>query len=100
MFYYGRGVVESDDEAVKWYRLAAAQGQAGALYHLGLCYANDRGVPQDYAAAIRLYKRAAAKGHAEAAALVEKIEAFSRSKLGKTASDVVFSRPAGRPDAA
>ena len=33
---------------VRWARLAAEQGHAGAQYSVGLKYANGRGVPQEY----------------------------------------------------
>jgi len=69
-------VAQSYEEAVKWYRLAAAQGDAGALFNLGGCYANGEGVPQDFGEAMRLYKRASAKGCAEAAAMVGAMEAL------------------------
>ena len=37
------------DEAVKWYRLAAAQGLCRTpQYNLGVMYANGLGVPKDY----------------------------------------------------
>mmetsp|Transcript_14573 Transcript_14573/g.50248 ORF Transcript_14573/g.50248 Transcript_14573/m.50248 type:complete len:82 (+) Transcript_14573:169-414(+) len=75
MFYNGQGVAQSYHETVKWFRLAAAQGHAIALFNLGTCYANGHGVPQDDDEAVRFYKRAAAEGHAEAAAAVGKIEA-------------------------
>mmetsp|Transcript_18308 Transcript_18308/g.63088 ORF Transcript_18308/g.63088 Transcript_18308/m.63088 type:complete len:121 (-) Transcript_18308:106-468(-) len=72
-FYDGKGVAQSYEEAVRWYRLAAAQGYADALFNLGACHANGHGVPQDYHEALRLFKRAAAKGHAGAAAQVERL---------------------------
>ena len=43
MYANGRGVVEDDAEAVRWYRLAADQGHADAQYNLGWMYANGRG---------------------------------------------------------
>ncbi|KAJ1459323.1 hypothetical protein M885DRAFT_560663 [Pelagophyceae sp. CCMP2097] len=73
--YYGKGVAQSYEQAVQWYRLAAAQGDAGALDNLGSCYGKGFGVPQDDHEALRLYKRAAAKGDAGAAAAVEKLSA-------------------------
>jgi len=73
--YDGEGVAQSFDEAVRWFRLAAAQGEAGALYSLGVCYANGQGVPHDDHEALRCCKRAAAQGHAGAAAAIEKIAA-------------------------
>jgi TPR repeat protein len=51
-------------EAVRWYRLAADQGDAWAQYNLGLMYANGRGVPQNDAEAIRWYRLAADQGYA------------------------------------
>ena len=40
----GEGVPEDDAEAVRWYRMAAEQGDAGAQYNLGVMYANGEGV--------------------------------------------------------
>ena len=50
-------------EAVKWYRLAAEQGDADAQDKLGVTYAGGEGVPQDYAEAVRWYRLAAEQGH-------------------------------------
>jgi hypothetical protein len=68
-------VAQSYDEAVQWWRLAAAQDQPEALYYLGACYDNGDGVLEDVDEALRLYKIAAAKGHAGAAAAVGAMEA-------------------------
>ena len=46
MFDQGRGVAQSDVEAVRWYRKAADQGHAGAQYNLGTMFDQGRGVPQ------------------------------------------------------
>ena len=43
MYATGRGVPEDDAEAVRWYRLAADQGDAGAQHNLGLMYATAQG---------------------------------------------------------
>ena len=40
-----KGVPEDDAEAVRWYRLAAEQGNAFAQSNLGVMYANGEGVP-------------------------------------------------------
>jgi uncharacterized protein len=50
-------------EALKWYRLAADQGHAIAQNHLGLMYADGRGVPQDYVIAHMWLNLSAAKGY-------------------------------------
>jgi uncharacterized protein len=51
MYGEGRGVPQDYSEAIKWFRLAAEQGNAKAQFHLGVMYANGQGVTQDYAAA-------------------------------------------------
>ncbi len=60
---------ESDEDyvkAVKWFRRAAAQGEARAQYELGTCSRLGQGVPQDYAEAVNWYRMAAEQGCAEA----------------------------------
>ena len=57
-------------EAVRWYGLAAAQGDADSQYYLGLCYEEGAGVKKDKKEAKRLFRLAAALGHAKAAARV------------------------------
>ena len=52
--------------AVKWYRLSAEQGHAGAQFNLGLMYRKGEGVLQDYKTAVKWYKLAAEQGHASA----------------------------------
>ena len=46
MHLQGLDVPEDYVEAVKWFRLAALQGNASAAYSLGHMYANGQGVPQ------------------------------------------------------
>jgi len=50
------------DEAVKWYQLAAEQGDAASQAQLGLFYESGRSVAQDYATAVRWYELAAKQG--------------------------------------
>ena len=47
MYRNGWGVAQDYKEAVKWYRLAAAQGYAMAQSNLGSKYAKGQGVAQD-----------------------------------------------------
>ena len=47
MYANGRGVLKDEAEAVRWYRLAAEQGHAGAQYNLGLMHAKGEGVLKD-----------------------------------------------------
>jgi hypothetical protein len=62
----GQGVPQDYAEAVKWYRLAAAQGDAKAQFNLGLAYEHGQGVEQDNAEAVKLFRLAAAQGDARA----------------------------------
>ena len=66
MYSNGNGVPQDYAEAVKWYRLAAEQGDANAQYNLGVMYHKGKGVPQDYAEAVKWYRLAAKQGVAEA----------------------------------
>jgi hypothetical protein len=51
---------------MKWYRLAADQGNAAAQTALGVVYANGLGVPQDQAKAVECTRKAADQGYANA----------------------------------
>ena len=50
----GNGVTQDYAEAVKWYRLAAAQGYGQAQFSLGRMYANGQGVTKNLNEAQRL----------------------------------------------
>ena len=63
MYQNGRGVPQSDQEAVKWYRLAAEQGNSFGQNNLGFMYQNGRGVPQSDQEAIKWYRLAAEQGN-------------------------------------
>lgn len=54
------------DEALRWYRMAAAQGNAEAEYHIGAAYSRGLAGDPDEAAAIKWYKTAAEKGNFDA----------------------------------
>jgi TPR repeat protein len=56
------GFNKDADEAVKWYRLAADQGNAHAQYKLGEMYDEGDGVPKDYAEAVKWFRLAAEQG--------------------------------------
>jgi TPR repeat protein len=59
--------VEQDDvEAVRWYRAAAEQGNAGAQFNLGAMHYNGKGMVVDYAAAAKWWKLAADQGQVNA----------------------------------
>ncbi|NDE05666.1 MAG: sel1 repeat family protein, partial [Flavobacteriia bacterium] len=47
MYMNGRGVAQDYKEAVRWYRLAALQGNTKAQNNLGVMYGVGQGVAQD-----------------------------------------------------
>lgn len=65
MYDFGRGVPQSDAEALKWYRRAAETGLPEAQHNLGLMYFRGQGVPPDFAEAARWYRKAAEQGMAD-----------------------------------
>ena len=79
MVQLGLGVAQDDAEAVRLYRLAAAQGLADAQYNLGDMLEHGKkhgkGVAKNRAEAIRLYRLAAAQGHANAFAALRRLRA-------------------------
>ena len=66
MYGKGHGVPQDDAEAVKWYRMAAEQGDPDAQYNLGVRYGEGRGVPQDDTEAVKWYRMAAEQGDPDA----------------------------------
>ena len=70
----GEGVLKDDAEAVKWYRLAADQGQADAQYGLGIMHANGRGVLKDSVLAHMWSNIAGANGNEAARELRDNLE--------------------------
>lgn len=66
MSVIGRGVPQSDKEAVAYFRQAAEKGHVLAEFALGLMYANGRGVLQNCQEAVIWFKKAAGKGEAGA----------------------------------
>ena len=44
LYYYGNGIEKDYEEAVKWFRTAAEQGDSEAQYKLGICYYYGYGI--------------------------------------------------------
>ena len=57
---------EEEAEAISMYRLAAAKGDADAMFNLGLCYRRGEGVEKDAFASYRWFQLAANQGGAVA----------------------------------
>jgi uncharacterized protein len=62
MYDQGLGVPRHHSKAMKWYRLAAQQGDATAQVTLALIYDKGRGVPQNDWQAVKWYGLAAEQG--------------------------------------
>lgn len=62
----GKGVVQDDAEAARWFHLAAKKGHAKARCGLGFLYAKGRGVRYDPVQAYVQFKLAAAGGDPQA----------------------------------
>jgi hypothetical protein len=48
MYEQGHGVVQNYREAMRWFRLAALQGDASAQSNVGVMYYKGQGIAQDY----------------------------------------------------
>ncbi len=59
MYDEGLGVSQSYEEAVKWYRIAAEQGNTYAQCNLGQMYESGHGVELSYVEAVEWYRQAA-----------------------------------------
>ena len=57
------GLPVNFSEAIRYFRLAAAQGQYDGMFSLGCCYRIGRGVPLDLVESARLFRMSAELGH-------------------------------------
>jgi TPR repeat protein len=73
-----------DEEAVRWYREAAAQQHPDGEFGLGEMYAKGEGVEQDFDVAVEMYMRAAVGGHAQARRILA--SAYEDGGLGREVS--------------
>ncbi len=67
MYRKGNGMAVDFVEAARWYRLAAAQGDAQSQYNLGVMYYNAQGVPRSLVLS-HMWLTLSAPGGAEGAA--------------------------------
>lgn len=61
-----KGIPKDDEEAVKWFRKAALQGEAHAQYWLGRSYISALGINYDIAEAVKWLQKAADQNDADA----------------------------------
>ncbi len=65
-FAEGHMIPANNEEAARWFEIAAKKGVAPAQFRLGTLYEKGLGVKKDLAAARDLYRAAADKGHGKA----------------------------------
>jgi len=66
VYYFGTNEVKKDNiEAAKWFRLAAAQGDASAENNLGVMNELGMGMPIDAKAAVDWFRKSAEQGYAK-----------------------------------
>ena len=65
-----------------WFRKSAEQGNAAAMYNIGVCYEHGCGVEMDYEEAIKYYQKAADKGIKKAFISIEDLN--KKRKLEKS----------------
>jgi len=84
MYANGEGIPENDAEAVKWYRMAAEQGDADGQASLGFMYANGEGVPVNNVRAYMWWSLAKAQGHEKAATNLDIVKkGMNTAQIGK-----------------
>lgn len=66
MYHFDKGTPKDYQKALKWYKKAAEQGDAGAQFNLAVMYYYGEGTPQNYSQALKWYNKAADKGLVEA----------------------------------
>ena len=81
-YYNGSCGEKNYEEAVKWYRKAAEQGDADAQKNLGDCYADGDGVEKNYKEAVKWYRKAAELGNDNAQIMLNRIKTAKYIKVG------------------
>ncbi|KAL0214282.1 hypothetical protein P9112_006466 [Eukaryota sp. TZLM1-RC] len=77
-------------EAFCWFQRAAEAGNRAAMYYLGCCIRNGKGVDQDHQQAFHKFKKGAEAGNARAMPLVRKLSSDQTDdSFGKKRADLV-----------
>lgn len=66
MYYYGDEIEQDIEQAVYWFKEAAKQKHADAMYNLGLCFINGEGVERNETTGMGFIRQAAKLGSKEA----------------------------------
>jgi TPR repeat protein len=97
MYDDGMGVPTDYALAMKWYRLAAAQGDTDALNGMGVLYAWGRGVRPDVAEGKRIFRRAAEMGNDDAQKNLALSEQAEREQQYTPGGELVLRKRPGDP---
>ena len=104
MYENGQGVPQSFTKAIELYEQAAAKGNVNAMFNLGSMYKNGRQanesgeeVVQNKQKAKQWFEQAAAHGDAEAAKILEELNA-STDPRSATASSALLSDGVNQDD--
>lgn len=92
MYNNGKGVTKDIKEAIKWYRLAADQGNPVAQNSLGSVYLDE---VQDKQEAVKWYLRSAAQGNTDAQKNLERVNNVGESPSQKKRRIAVWYRLLG-----
>ena len=71
-------LIDSREDAISWYLMAAEQGSKTAMYNLGVLHAYGNGVPIDTDKAVEFYKRSALAGFKDACTLLAELYEVGR----------------------
>lgn len=64
MYFFGEcGILQNDDEAMKWFRKSADTGHLGGITNVGYMYSNGHAVKRNLEEAAKWYKKAAEGGY-------------------------------------
>ena len=88
MYYQGQGVAQDYQAAIKWYKLAADQGQAKSQNSLGYMYLQGQGVTLDYIRAYMWLDISASQGIKEAKGNLKKVKWEMNSTDEKKAQEL------------
>jgi TPR repeat protein len=87
-YHKGIGVTQDDQQAVKWWQMAARDGVAESQQGLGWAYEHGRGVDRNYVEAYRWYSRAVNSGDQEARQNLRELSAKLSAEQIKQIEDV------------
>lgn len=94
MYEKGHGVPQSYAEAVKWYRMAAEQGENRAQAQLGIKYALGKGVSMNYEHAYFWFLLAAVSGEVTDAELRDlTAEQLTQQQIAKVQAEATAWQP-------